>query len=80
MIAHNRLFYFTNFTNIDVDFNSIPAIAVHAEIKDYSKENTKYGLKPGDSTRLRITDSKNVIPLKNNEREKYIKLKNQDFE
>ena len=53
---------------------------MHAELKDYNKENTKYGLKPGDSTRLRITDSKNVIPLKQNERGKYIKLNNQDFE
>ena len=49
-------------------------------LKDFNKENTKYGLKPGDSMSLRITDHKNIIPLKNNERKKFIKLKNQDFE
>ena len=63
-----------------MDFNSIPALSTLIDMKDHCKENSKYGLKPGDNTNLRITDHRNIIPIKNNERKKFIKLKNQDFE
>ena len=66
------------FHHSDINFSSIPALAVLTD-KENSVNFGAHGFIPGDSMELRITYEKNVIPCKENEREKYKKLRGDDF-
>jgi hypothetical protein len=62
-----------------VNFNKIPALSVN--LGKYDDRNVKKSLsfRAGDSFDMRITDARNMVPIHNYERSKFVKLKGHDF-